>query len=59
MMVQVLRSISGLNARPGDLVDASDWAPNRVHMLTKQRRILPVALVGEKKGRPDAQALGR
>lgn len=42
MHVQLLRRISGLNAAPGEIVDASDWAPNRVQSLIKQRRCVPV-----------------
>lgn len=54
MLVQILRPISGLAAKVGDVVDASGWAPNRVRSLMKQRRCAPVmapADAGAAKGR--------
>lgn len=39
---QILRRISGLAAVPGDIVDTSEWAPNRLDSLIKQRRCVLV-----------------
>jgi hypothetical protein len=63
MHVQILRPISGLDAGVGDVVDTSTWAPDRIRVLMKQRRCVPVmapaASTTDKRGRRYEEALSR
>ena len=56
MLVHVLRRVSGLEAVPGDVVDATEWPENRVRQLIKQRRVHPVMMVAEKKERANVSS---
>lgn len=61
MLVQILRPINGLRAEVGDVVDASEWAENRVRQFVKQRRVavvMPPAAMGKKGRRNEADFAG-